>query len=111
MRNHISKINGDRIETLAISVRPKSETTKIVKKMLDGSYTVQQIGNPGVSLDITVCVSDKDTLDQICASCEAIIIYHYGKEYQGVISSEAISWAPLLAGDSVYKGTFSLVVV
>lgn len=111
MRNHIRKTNADRIDTLAISVRPKAETTKIVKKMLDGSYTVQQIGSSGVTLEITVCVSDKDPLDQICASCEGIIVHHYGKEYQGVISSEAISWEPLLAGDSVYKGMFSLVVV
>lgn len=110
MKNYIAKQSVDRIELLALSVRPNRSTKKIVTKMLDGSSSVQQIGNESKSTDITICVTDKQELDAICASCEQVTVYHYGEYYTGVISSEAIQWAPLLPGDRVYKGSFSLVV-
>ena len=110
MKNNITKQNGDRLAILALTVRPYRDTKKIVTQMLDGSYSVQQIGLESKTNEISVCVSDKVELDAICATCETISVYHYGTTYTGVISSERINWEPLLPGDSYYKGSFSLVV-
>ena len=110
MQNNISKLNGDRLIVKALQVRPIRTTKKIVTEMLDGSSSVQQISEQATKVDITVCVFDKSELDDICSTCETINVYHYGTTYTGIISSEAISWEPLLPGDRIYKGSFSLVV-
>lgn len=110
MQNNISKMNGDRLIVKALKVRPIRTTKKIVTEMLDGSFSVQQISEQGIQTEITVCVFDKSELDDICSTCEPINVYHYGATYTGIISSEAISWEPLLPGDRIYKGSFNLVV-
>lgn len=111
MKNYIQKANESRADILALSVRPARESKKIVTQMLDGSYSVQQIGNQAISLEITVCVTDKSEMDLISATCEKIVVYHYGMTYTGIISSDKISWEPLLPGDRYYKGAFSMVVI
>ena len=110
MQNNITKQNGDRLIVKALKVRPIKTTKKIVTQMLDGSSSVQQISEQATKAEITVCVFDKSELDNICSTCETINIYHYGTTYSGIISSESISWEPLLPGDRIYKGSFSLVV-
>ena len=111
MKNNITTVNGERLDIKALTVRPERKTIKIVTKMLDGSSSVQQIGDQATTAEISVCVTDKTELDAICAACDAISIYHYGTTYTGIITSEMIAWEPLLPGDTYYKGTFSLAVI
>lgn len=110
MNNNITKTNGVRLDVKGLTVRPVRSTKKIVTQMLDGSHSVQQIGGQAIRIQVSICVTDKSELDAICASCETISVYHYGATYTGVIDSEEITWEPLLKGDTMYKGSFSLVV-
>ena len=110
MANYITNSSGVRLSIRAITARPFANTKKIVSRLLDGSYAVQQIGTAAVRVDITVVVADKTALDAICANCEPITLNHYGTIYTGVIQSEEIAWEPAMIANRWYRGAFSLVV-
>lgn len=109
--NYITNSAGARLNIRALTARPFTNTKKIVSRMLDGNYTVQQMGVGAGRVEITAIVADKTQLDAICASCEPITLTHYGKTYYGVIQSEEITWEPVMIGNRWYRGSFSLVVV
>ena len=109
MSNFLTTLAGARIESAALTVRPNSDTVKIVSRFLDGGFSVQQIGQPATTLQITVAVRDKSVLDGICGACAPIKVYHYNKIYTGIISSSAITWLPIL-GNRRYRGSFEVSV-
>lgn len=110
MSNFLTTLAGVRIEGAALTVRPAADTIKIVSRFLDGGISIQQIGNPATTLQVTIAVRDKTVLDGICATCEPVKVYHYGKIYTGVISSQAIAWTPVIAGNRRYRGIFDIAV-
>ena len=110
MSNYIERLTGTRIQGKGLTVRPNSDTIKISTRLLDGTYTVQQIGSAATKLQISISVAEKAVLNDICSTCEPIKVYHFGKIYTGYISSQAINWSPLIPGDLVYQGTFEIVV-
>ena len=109
--NYITDSAGARLNIRALTARPFANTRKIISRMLDGNYTVQQIGDSNGRVEITVIVADKTRLDAICATCEPITLTHYGRTYYGVIQSEEIAWEPVMIGNRWYRGSFSLVVI
>lgn len=111
MANYITRSSGVRINIRTLIVRPLSETRKILTQLLDGTYTVQQIGSAATKLDITVTTTDKSELGEICSICETITVNHYGTAYTGIISSEGITWEPVIPGNRYYRGTFSVAVI
>lgn len=111
MANYIINAIGTRLAIRTLQVRPNQSTKKITTRLLDGSHTVQQVGNVATQLEVTVQVNDKTELDAICASCEQITVYHYDAEYTGIISSDDIAWAPVMPGNRFYTGTFTVMVV
>ena len=111
MANYITRSSGVRINIRTLIVRPLSETRKILTQLLDGTYTVQQIGSAATKLDITVTATDKSELDEICSNCETITVNRYGTAYTGIISSEGITWEPVTPGNRYYRGTFSVAVI
>jgi len=110
MSNHLETLTGTRIQGKGLTVRPSDDTIKIVTRLQDGTYTVQQIGSAATKLQISVSVTDKTILNGLCSTCEPIKVYHFGKIYTGYISSQSIAWSPMIPGDAVYQGTFELVV-
>ena len=110
MSNFLTTLAGERIEGAGLTVRPNSDTVKVVSRFLDGSYSIQQIGQPAVTLQITVAVRDKSVLDGICGTCAPIKVYHYNKVYTGIISSTAITWSPVIVGNRRYRGAFEVSV-
>ena len=111
MANYITNAIGTRLAIRTLQVRPNSNTRKIVTRLLDGSHAVQQVGSEATQLEVTVQVYDKTELDAICASCAQITVYHFGTEYTGIISSDAITWVPGISGNRFYTGTFMVMVV
>lgn len=110
MANYITDIYSNKISCRGLQVRPNRDTLKIVTRMLDGQYSVQQIGTQATTLAITLSVQDKTALDKICSTCEPIMIYHFDKIYTGIITSPSIIWTPALVMDLWYQGMFELAV-
>jgi len=110
MINYISDLDNVRIQARSLIVRPVSSTRKIVSQLIDGSHTVQQISSAAEILQVSVIVKSKNRLDEICETCEPINIVHYGRTYTGIISSNEITWEPIMAGNRWYRGSFEFVV-
>jgi len=110
MANYITDINGNRIACKGLQVKPNSDTLKVVTRMLDGQFSVQQVGTAAVTLQVTLQVTDKTDLDEICATCEPIYFYHYTKRYLGIITSQAITWQQTFILGMWYQGTFDIAV-
>jgi len=110
MANYINDTLGNRIVCRALQVKPNRDTIKINTRMVDGQFSIQQIGTAATSPQVSVTVQDKDELDDICETCEPIVIYHFTKRYTGIISSQAITWEPALIMGMWYKGTFEVAV-
>ncbi len=111
MTNYVTNDSGTLIYCRGLQVRPKSSTTKITSRMLDGTYTIQQIGNAATALQVTVNVIDKTTFNGICETCAPIYIYHFNKRYQTIITSPEISWEPNTIGNDNFKGSFEAAVI
>jgi hypothetical protein len=107
---YITDLSGNRLAYRGLTVIDNNETLKIKTKMLDGSWSIQQIGSAAKTLTVSVIVQDTSELDDICESCESIKIYHTRKIYTGIISSESISWVKLAPGIDKRRGTFELTV-
>ena len=90
MANYITDLNNIRISCRGLQVRPNRDSMKVVTRMLDGQYSVQQVGSQATTLAVTLSVQDKTEMDDICATCEPIKIYHYDKIYTGIITSPSI---------------------
>jgi hypothetical protein len=110
MANYIEDSLSNRIPCRGLQVKPNNDTIKISTRMLDGQYSIQQIGTDATTLQVSLTVLDKDEMNEICATCEPISIYHYTKKYTGIISSQAITWQQALIMGMWYQGTFELAV-
>jgi len=112
MQNYITDDAGTLIYCRGLQVRPTRSTGKITSKLLDGSFTVQQIStNEATTLQVTVGVISKATFDAACASCEPLYIYHFDKRYHAIITSQEISWEPVATGNDNYRGTFEAAAI
>ena len=54
MANYITDIYSNKISCRGLQVRPNRDTMKIVTRMLDGQYSVQQIGTQATTLAVTL---------------------------------------------------------
>lgn len=106
--NKITDINGSLIAYRGLTVTPECDTMKIKTRMLDGSWSIQQIGDETTKLNVSIAVTDMAALNVVCNLCMAIQIHTRDKIYTGIISSTSIAWARI--SRNWIRGSFELAV-
>jgi hypothetical protein len=89
----------------------RSEGTKIISRLYDGTYHVQSIGTPAEYADMQITVDSLDglrSLDQAAARADLLVACYRDVDYVGAVRGD-IRWTPVIRG-RVYQGACQFVL-
>jgi hypothetical protein len=102
------------LTTIITSCIPRQESIKIENKLLNGSLTLQTIGDPFDLRDLEVIVTEASLilLNEIESTGESVTLEMDGQTYTGPIRKPP-QWSverPGVSARRLYRGTFTMIV-
>ncbi len=109
MNRGIYTVDDDLISPYVKEARVEVEVEKVTRRLLDGSWHIQTIGEPSQRLNVKLSTYEggKQTIDDIYGTGGLIKVASRDKVWTGYIDS--VSWAYVFRG--LYNGDMQVLVI
>ena len=96
MVNYLADSNSVAYSGVLASAKETTLARVIETEMLDGSFTVQTIGDPSVRVNIEYygSIADRRLLEAAAAAAEMLEVYWKDRVYTGIISGGQVTHEP-----------------